>query len=413
MKKCVAAFSLVILLFLSGCEKGFSDYTSDLNRFFEEKVLSEIKSYDINNGEIVNITPEDEVTGNAQLSSYNKLSDNQKKLYSIIHKAVEDMELRLIDVTKCSNSDIFSDAIAAHRALMFDRPDIFWMPKVLSFVSVEGKKNKYICFKEYSDKQDTVGFYGMTLSQKLEMSSKLIDAEKTVTSKLNQFDNDFDKELFIHDYLCEHIEYDNSAASDLKNANVNSTTVYGALVEGKAICEGYSKAMQYLCLKSGIPCSIVCGEHENTPHMWNIINPGDGLYYLDVTFDDSSDTSVLHSYFNLTKAEISEDHSFAKEFLPEASYDVSDNFNFFCGNYKNTQLNFFEKNSAYITDDYRDAIIFITSQYDKGKTSAELKNLTSLTNREVFDALSLKLRGAVNLKKSYGYEGKNIIILVW
>lgn len=52
MKKSVAAFSLVILLFLSGCEKGFSDYTSDLNRFFEEKVLSEIKSYDINNGEI-------------------------------------------------------------------------------------------------------------------------------------------------------------------------------------------------------------------------------------------------------------------------------------------------------------------------------------------------------------------------
>ncbi|MBO4693181.1 MAG: hypothetical protein J5659_02145 [Clostridia bacterium] len=414
MKRLFAVFSIIMLMFVSGCKNGINEFFKDIDGYIKKNTISAEQESVLDEGEeVVKIKPRNEKPEYPQLSAYNKLTDNQKKLYSIIRTAVENMELRLIDVTEYSNDNISSDTVVAHKAVMCDRPDLFWMPKTLSLVSVEDTKHNYLCFREYDGEKPDSGFFGITAEQKNQMMSQIKSVENEIINEIKNLPDAFEKELFIHDYLCKHIVYDKESADNLQNANKESMTIYGALVKGSAICEGYSKAMQYLCIKSGIPCSVVYGKYDDIAHMWNIVNPGDGLYYVDATFDDGSDHSVLHSFFNLTKAEISEGHIFSDGFSSDKTYDISDEFNFFIYDCKNTALNYFIKKGAYIRDDYKSAVDYALSEYYKGKKSAELKNITSLTNAQAFEALRQRLADKIDLKKSYEYEGKNIIVIVW
>ena len=53
------------------------------------------------------------------------------------------------------------------------------------------------------------------------------------------------------------------------------------------VCEGYSKAFQYLCELSGVNCISVWGLMDGGDHMWNIVTMDDGKNYLvDVTNSD-------------------------------------------------------------------------------------------------------------------------------
>ena len=233
-----------------------------------------------------------------------------------------------------------------------------------------------------------------------------------ILSELKSLKSDFAKELFIHDYLCKNIVYDDEAASDLKNSDSDSLGIYGALVEGKAVCEGYSEAMQYLCLKAGLDCSVVCGEYGDTAHMWNIISIGGEFYYLDVTFDDSSDFSPVHKYFNITKKQAEDEHFFYEEFLQNKSYSENENFNFFNDDCNNDNFNYYEYNNAYITNDCAAALNTVIYAAHNGQTQAELENRTSLSADEAVRLVISKLRDRVIMSKYYSYTD-DVIILMW
>ena len=55
------------------------------------------------------------------------------------------------------------------------------------------------------------------------------------------------------------------------------------------VCEGYARAFNVLCDRVGIPCVLVEGDGNNTPHMWNYVQIGQGWYAVDVTFNDPAD----------------------------------------------------------------------------------------------------------------------------
>ena len=84
-------------------------------------------------------------------------------------------------------------------------------------------------------------------------------------------------------------------------------TVYGALVKGKAVCDGYARAMQLLCGQAGLQSRLVNGSSKGTAHIWNLIRLDGKWYHFDATWMDGS--ILTYSYFNVNDAVIKKDHS--------------------------------------------------------------------------------------------------------
>ena len=105
------------------------------------------------------------------------------------------------------------------------------------------------------------------------------------------------KELAAYNYLAENCYYDFDA--------VNSASAYGALVEGRAKCDGISLAMKWICEEMGISCMVISGTQpgQTIGHAWNIVCI-DGTYYdLDVTNDVMSEDRDRRYYgaFNVSR----------------------------------------------------------------------------------------------------------------
>lgn len=426
MKRLTAIIISILLSLLCSC-KSVPEYVSDFGDFLNSGIaktyesinrvvsgaVSEIAESGLDKNDVVFITPVEETVSAGELNAYGKLNSKQKKLYAIIFTAVKNMELRNVKVTKYLSEDGFSDSIVVHRAVMCDHPEIFWMPKTITYLSLENSPEKYIAFKDYYAERDQKGFYGITKPEKDAMQNNFNAAVEKALDGARNLGSFFEKELYFHDYICQNVTYDTDSANDLENANPNSMTAYGALVEGKAICEGYSKAMQLLCIRSGIPCNVIFGEQDGVPHMWNIINPGDGLYYLDTTFDDSSSEHILHMYFNVTKESLFKERRFDEAFTQDKKYDGSYSFNFFEYDCQNTALNYFERKCAYIDYDCSSAISNVLTAMNEGKNSSELKNRTNLSSKKAFDLLCKKARGTIDFQYCYRYDNEDIVIVVW
>lgn len=100
----------------------------------------------------------------------------------------------------------------------------------------------------------------------------------------------------VHDYLCNNAYYPDLNSSDYIG---NAHDAYGALVEGRTVCEGYAEAFKLICNYYNIPAVCITGD-AGGPHMWNAVQMDDGKwYFLDITWDDQTDTSlgVLYDFF--------------------------------------------------------------------------------------------------------------------
>lgn len=424
MKRLAAILTALAFLFLCGC-KDAEEYLSEWTVFVKEKtenvysnvidkaeqigeeISAIITDGDFEEYEIVSVEPQD--LSEEGLLAYNKLTKRQKQLYSIFVTAFGDMQLKKIDITDYASDNVFSDASVAHKAVLCDRPDIFWAPKVFSMFFSRGNKNTYIQFSDDKGKS----YYGVTKAKRNEMQAELNSAVDRVMSGLSGLDSDFEKELYIHDYLCENITYDSEAAQNIDSADSDSLNVYGALVLGSCVCEGYSRAFQLLCNKAGIPCSVVCGDSEGVAHMWNMVAVSGQTYYTDVTFDDSPTVCVLHQYFNVTKQDIEKDHTFYSQFSSRKTYQSDENINFFTDDCESNEYNYFIKKNLLITGDGAMAVEAMLIEQQSGKKCAELKNITNRSADGAFRLLRRKARNFIELKYYYSFEDNDIIIAVW
>ena len=137
--------------------------------------------------------------------------------------------------------------------------------------------------------------------------------ERTAHSILKDIEGNDDlseqeKALLIHDRLVILCAYDEE---NLLNDTIphESYTMYGALVNHTAVCQGYALAYKYLLARVGI-FSYICAS-DDINHAWNVVYI-DGLpYHVDVTHDDPIDENppyncqgrVYHNHFLLTDAE--------------------------------------------------------------------------------------------------------------
>ena len=143
--------------------------------------------------------------------------------------------------------------------------------------------------------------------------------------------SDYEKVIAIHDWLCDNVEYDSAEGSDLRR------TAYDAIVNGTAVCQGYSNALYRMLLEAGVDNRIIFGEGvdnsgDTMAHTWNIVDLYGKYYYIDVTWDDSTGT---RDYFLRPAGEFTDSHipgnEYAANFFTK-KYPVSvDEFTFDVG----------------------------------------------------------------------------------
>ena len=101
-----------------------------------------------------------------------------------------------------------------------------------------------------------------------------------------------DKRLFALDaynLLAANCVYDPDGALRRERALEGDlgASAYGALVEGLADSQGFASAYAALCRTAGIPCLVVSGSEDKTPHFWNIIELDGTYYHVDVSADST------------------------------------------------------------------------------------------------------------------------------
>ncbi len=136
-------------------------------------------------------------------------------------------------------------------------------------------------------------------------------------------------ETEIHDRLILHNTYDTTYNAP------HTHDLYGALVNGTSVCDGYAKAFQYLLYCVGIQCFTVSGVATSDGgaenHAWNVVRLSGDYYYVDVTWDDPTFRDerkdyIGHDYHNITTAEISGDHELGKVIKGELLQDEEQYF---------------------------------------------------------------------------------------
>lgn len=140
------------------------------------------------------------------------------------------------------------------------------------------------------------------------------EAGQRLSANLDPGLTEFDRALILYDRLCGAVEYDRFSPAQRE--------LSGALVDGRATCEGYAKAYQYLLSLAGIQALTVYGEAEE-PHAWNILRLDGEYYHADPTYGDvllpDGRVFLSHAYLFLDDRAISSSHT---AYQDERNYPV-------------------------------------------------------------------------------------------
>lgn len=91
--------------------------------------------------------------------------------------------------------------------------------------------------------------------------------------------SDYGKVYAIYDWIVKNVSY----ADDTSKNEVYSA--YGALANGKAVCQGFAQLFYRLAMDAGISCRIIGGTAGGANHAWLIAALNGSYYLLDPTWD--------------------------------------------------------------------------------------------------------------------------------
>ncbi len=226
-------------------------------------------------------------------------TDSERKCYNEIARHVTDVTSKadgkyfLINEFKVFGCSLTERQLArVVDAFQEDHSEIFWFSG--SYLYYVGEN--YVSLALHSL---------LSKNQYKSYSEKFNKAVSKILSGLKDDMSEFERALYLHDYLVNNCEYDENVDEENDEDQYNS---YGALVNKLAVCEGYAEAYHYLLSCVGINSLNVSGFSDGEAHEWNIVSIDDEWYHTDVTWDDCGE-EYMYDYFNLTTEQIEDDHT--------------------------------------------------------------------------------------------------------
>jgi len=206
--------------------------------------------------------------------AYDTLSESQKRAYEALEVGIPAGEEE-IDVSYLT----VDGANEVMYAFASDYPEYFWFLGSYTLYYWTGEDRA----------SDIRADYPLDMP---DLKAKMGEILAVVLSIDIQSAADADMLRAAHDWIDKNLVYDKE--SD------NAGNVYGAFVENRAKCDGYSYALNLLCKVIGIPSVCVTGTiiEDGEMHAWNMVGMSGRWYYADVTWDDSGcPGAVDYDYF--------------------------------------------------------------------------------------------------------------------
>ncbi len=220
---------------------------------------------------------------------YSQMDKQQQKIYQIMMSGLVSIS-QSFDVPRIDGTE-FSDIFYQ---LRLDHPEIFY---VSTFQYSFYPDSTLVKFKPtYLFGKSKIKEHQVAMKARVEKLARVVKDK-----------NEWEKEQYIHDFICENVTYD-------KLKKQYSHEIIGPLGQGVGVCEGIAKSVKVLCDQLMIPCIVAIS--ENNPeknikyrHAWNVIQIEGIWYHLDATFDHSlGKEEPRYDYFNLDDQNMFKDH---------------------------------------------------------------------------------------------------------
>ncbi len=219
---------------------------------------------------------------------YNGLKDNKSKMISgnyIIDYGTEFNTLLNSDGGEEKLNEAFQ---SAWNAFSYDNIELFYIDATKitlmnEYHSLGGIKT----YKISIGPGDNANYYYKEFQSQADVENAQRYLESIKEQITNQLSTDDIKTKIekVHNWLIYTINYEDNADSKMQH------TIYGALRNKKAVCEGYARSFKYLMDAVGVPCVLVSGTGTNSQgqtetHAWNYVQINQQWYAVDVTWDD-------------------------------------------------------------------------------------------------------------------------------
>lgn len=246
---------------------------------------------------------------------YPRLSADQQQVFDLLYSAAvtgtESVEL--------PPETLYRDAEQAMKALLLDCPELCALDPAYSLVY-------------YQDSPQWART--VRLKYVMPVANQQLLVERAGELAFQAYGDEFQREWILHEMLCDQVVYD-LEAEDCHNA-------WGALMEGRAVCDGYAYAMTLLMRLSYMECGVVVGRtaREADPdayHAWNLLKVDGSYTWLDVTNDDQAVRGYF--YFNLTNDWLERSYVLTPQYMPQAELPActDESVNWHVKNYRYVQ----------------------------------------------------------------------------
>jgi len=221
---------------------------------------------------------------------YNNMKKWEQSIYEAMLRSFENLESG-VRVPKISSKEI-SDI---YMRMKLDNPLLFYVTGFSMRISPIAEHMEVV--PQYMFKKDKVLMYKKSIDARL---TKLLRPMMSLSQE--------ERELQIHEFICQNVTYDKLKKS-------YSHEVIGPLTQGVGVCEGIAKTVKLMCDELGIECIIALSENDPEKgivyrHAWNVLKIGGKWCHMDATFDNSLKKygAPRYDYLNVSDKVIFRDH---------------------------------------------------------------------------------------------------------
>ena len=223
--------------------------------------------------------------------AYDQLEENVQSVYAQLYTGVSERKQKFT-----LNASDTEDIKSALSALIIDHPEFFWIDgnAGMSGYKALGIWQISLDFTVNADEIDSI-------------AARIDEKANEYLASLPEGASDYDKVKAAYEYIIRTTDYDTSSR--------NNQNIMSVFLDGRSVCAGYARALQYLLKKAGVWCAYIEGTTGASMegHAWNLVYI-DGVYtYVDPSWgdptygEDATDASrleIIYDYLCLTSDEL-------------------------------------------------------------------------------------------------------------